>query len=280
MSLKDAVKAKAQGKEAVEQMILKNKLERLFYEDRKQEQRYGLHASAVLGCLKDGFCYREQVLSLFYRMNQGEQLPIKQLKIFAQGNVMHEKWYNLFRKAGIDVAIERTLFLPEFDLSFTIDALIDFNKPYNDREADEYICDVKSQSTFAFRKTSRHPSGEAQVNFYMWALSRYEKNRSGKKYKKGFVLVDSKDDQEIRPIPVTYDKSKVEPVYECLKEIQTMKKVFVETKEPPARICKNSDCKRASVCSMRDACWNIGMGRVKLPSILREKRLRDGQESV
>lgn len=276
MSLKDAMKAKAQGVESVEQMMLENKLNRLFYEDRKNEQRYGLHASAVLGCLKDNFCYREQVLSLFYQMNQGEQLPVKQLKIFAQGNAMHEKWYNLFRKAGIDVAIERTLFIPEYDLSFTIDALVDFNRPFKDREPDEWICDVKSQSTFAFNKTRRHPSGEAQVNFYMWALSRWSKDRDGKKYKKGFVLVDSKDNQEIRPIPVHYDKEKVAPVIDCLKEIQIMKKKFIEEKEMPERICKKVDCKRASTCSMRDACWKCGIGRIKLPEELKEQRIKNG----
>ena len=233
--------------------MLENKLNRLFYEDRKNEQRYGLHASAVLGCLKDNFCYREQVLSLFYQMNQGEQLPVKQLKIFAQGNAMHEKWY-----------------------SFTIDALVDFNKPFKDREPDEWICDVKSQSTFAFNKTRRHPSGEAQVNFYMWALSRWSKDRDGKKYKKGFVLVDSKDNQEIRPIPVHYDKEKVAPVIDCLKEIQIMKKKFIEEKEMPERICKKVDCKRASTCSMKDACWKCGIGRIKLPKELREQRIKNG----
>lgn len=275
MSIVNDIKNTKTGNESMEQVILRSKLERLFYEDRKTEQRYGLHASAVLGCLKDGFCYREQILSLFFKMNQGEQLPIKQLKVFAQGNAMHEKWYQLFRKAGIDVAIERTLFIPEFDLSFTIDALIDFNKQFKDREPDEQICDVKSQSSFAFRKTRTHPSGEAQVNFYMWALTYYEKNRSGKKYKKGFVLVDSKDDQEIRPIPVQYNKEKVAPVVDCLKEIQELKKDFIENHNAPNRICKKADCKRASVCSMRDACWNIGMGRIKLPKELRKQRLKE-----
>lgn len=276
MSLKDDLKAQAQGKTSVEQMMLKNKLERLFYIQKEKEQRYGLHASAVLGCLKDGFCYREQVLSLFFQMNQGEQLPIKLLKIFAQGNAMHEKWYALFRQAGIDVAIERTLFIPEYDLSFTIDALIDFNKPYEDRESKPYICDVKSQNTMVFRKSKGHPSGEAQVNFYLWALTYWSKNRDGKKYENGFVLVDSKDDQEIKAIPVHYDKKKVEPVIDCLKEIKEMKKVFVKEHEAPKRICKNADCKRAKECNMRDACWNIGMGRIKLPKELRESRLENG----
>lgn len=273
MSMVDDMKAKS--KEEVEQMILTNKLERLFFVKKDQEERYGLHASSVLGCLKDDFCYREQVLSLFFRMNQGEQLPVKLLKIFAQGNAMHEKWYGLFRAAGIDVAIERTLFLPEFDLSFTIDALLDFNKPFKDRKPDEQICDVKSQSSFAFKKTKRHPSGEAQVNFYMWALTEYERERSGKKYKKGFVLVDSKDDQNIRPIPVHYNKEKNEPVIDCLKEIQVLKKRFITDREPPKRICRNCNVKRAMTCGMRDACWNIGMGRIKLPKSLREKRLEE-----
>lgn len=273
MSIKDDMKEAKAGN--MESVIIKNKLERLFYEDRKEEERYGLHASAIIGCEKDGFCYREQLLSLFFKMNQGEQLPVKLLKIFAQGNAMHEKWYKLFRNAGIAVAIERTLFLPEFDLSFTIDALLDFNLPFEDREPDEYICDVKSMNTHQFKHVNNHPSGEEQVNFYMWALTTYEKNRSGKKYKKGFVLIDDKNDQEIKVPVVHYNKSKIEPKIACLREIQTMKKEFIENRIVPPRICKNCDCKRASVCGMRDACWNIGMGRIPLPKSLREKRLED-----
>ncbi len=249
---------KAAANDGMEAVIIKNRLEKLFIEDRSDQDRYGLHASAVIAS-DDQFCYRAQLLSLFYRQNQGQQLPIKQLKIFAQGNAMHEKWYKLFRKAGIDVAIERTLWLPEYDLSFTIDALLDFNKPKG-LDPDEIICDVKSQSSFAFKKTTRHPSGEKQINFYCWALSKY----TGVPHKKGFVLVDSKDDQEIRVIPVHYDKEKVKPYVYRLKNIQEMKKAFIEEHEVPPRKCKNCDCKMAQSCFMRDACFNIGQGRRKL----------------
>nr|DAQ11899.1 MAG TPA: Cas system-associated protein [Caudoviricetes sp.] len=233
-------------------MLVKNKLEHLFLEDRAHENRYGLHASAILASDNE-FCFREQVLSLFYEMNQGEQLPIKALKVFAQGNAMHEKWYKLFKRAGIDVAIERSLFLKKYDLSFTIDALLNlFNE--------EIICDVKSQNSFAFKKSKGHPSGEKQVNFYLWALSKY----TGVPHRKGFVLVDSKDDQEIRIVPVKYNKEKVVPYVERLKAIQDMKKEFMESKELPKRKCTNCDTKRASQCNMRDACFNIGKGRIKL----------------
>lgn len=249
---KDLLELSSASKDEVWAMLVKNKLEHLFLEDRAHENRYGLHASAILAS-DNKFCFREQVLSLFYEMNQGEQLPIKALKVFAQGNAMHEKWYKLFKRAGIDVAIERSLFLKKYDLSFTIDALLNlFNE--------EIICDVKSQNSFAFKKSKGHPSGEKQVNFYLWALSKY----TGVPHRKGFVLVDSKDDQEIRIVPVKYNKEKVIPYVERLKAIQDMKKEFMESKELPKRKCANCDTKRASQCNMRDACFNIGKGRIKL----------------
>lgn len=243
---------KLASNEGMEAVMIKNRLEKLFIEDRKDSDRYGLHASAIIAS-DDQFCYRAQLLSLFYRQNQGQQLPVKQLKIFAQGNAMHEKWYKLFRKAGIDVAIERTLWLPQYDLSFTIDALLNMF-------GEEIICDVKSQSSFAFKKTTRHSSGEKQINFYCWALSKY----TGIPHKKGFVLVDSKDDQEIRVVPVHYNKEKVKPYVYRLKQIQEMKEVFIKEHEAPPRKCKKVDCKMASTCFMRDACWGIGQGRRKL----------------
>lgn len=249
---KDLLELSSASKDEVWAMLVKNKLEHLFLEDRAHENRYGLHASAILASDNE-FCFREQVLSLFYEMNQGEQLPIKALKVFAQGNAMHEKWYKLFKRAGIDVAIERSLFLKKYDLSFTIDALLNlFNE--------EIICDVKSQNSFAFKKSKGHPSGEKQVNFYLWALSKY----TGVPHRKGFVLVDSKDDQEIRIVPVKYNKEKVVPYVERLKAIQDMKKEFMESKELPKRKCANCDTKKASQCNMRDACFNIGKGRIKL----------------
>lgn len=259
---KDLAAAKTVDNNGMWALLVKNRLEKLFIEDRDHENRYGLHASAILASDAD-FCYREQVLSLFFKMNQGENLPIKLLKIFAQGNAMHEKWYTLFRRAKIDVAIERSLMLEQYDLSFTIDAIINVL-------SEEIVCDVKSQSTFAFKKQKGHPSGEKQVNFYLWALS----IKTGIPHRRGFVLVDSKDDQEIKVIPVIYNKEKVAPYVQRLKDIQEMKREFLEENIMPPRKCKNCDVKRAAHCNMRDACFNIGMGRVKLGGIQKNKRKR------
>lgn len=262
MSLsKDLLQAKDGNKNDMWALLVKNKLEKLFIEDREHENRYGLHASAIIAPDNE-FCYREQLLSLFYEMNQGEHLPIKLLKIFAQGNAMHEKWYKLFERNGMAVAIERSLFLKEYDLSFTIDALLDML-------GEEVVCDIKSQGTNVFRKSKTHPKGEKQVNFYLWALSKY----TGVPHRKGFVLVDSKDDQEIRVIPVVYNKKEVEPFVLRLKNIQKMKNEFIESKKVPPRRCSTCNEKRAESCNMRDACWNIGKGRVKLgKEVIKERQ--------
>lgn len=252
---------KEESKNGTEAMLIKNRLDKLFYEDRKTSDRYGLHASSIIAS-EDKFCYRQQVLSLFFEQNQGEQLPVKLLKIFAQGNAMHEKWYNLFRNAGIDVAIERTLFIEKYDLNFTIDAVLNIL-------GEEYICDVKSMSTNTFTRMQKpaHPSGEKQILFYEWALSYYTK----KPYKKGFVLIDDKNSQETAIVPVHYDKEKVMPFILRLREIQRLKKIYLNEKVLPECTCESCDCDKAQKCYMRDACWEIGKGRIKLDAARRKK---------
>ena len=46
---KDLAKIKEGNKADVEELMYKNRLEKLFLEDRDTEFRYALHASAVLG---------------------------------------------------------------------------------------------------------------------------------------------------------------------------------------------------------------------------------------
>lgn len=252
-NLKEALTKQIQGGDAWSMMV-EQRLNKLFIEDRQdmsaEGERVGLHASSILKG-EDHFCYREMVLALFFKQDQGADLPLKMLKIFAAGNAIHEKWYRLFRKAGIDVAIERTLFLDDYDLSFTIDALLDIL-------GEEVVCDVKSQGTFIFKKAKGHPSGEKQVNFYLWALTVY----TGVPHRRGFVLVDNKDSQELRIVPVIYSKEKVRPYVERLKKIQELKKDFLVRGKLPPRKFDDPNCKRCAECNLRSACWKIGMGRV------------------
>lgn len=232
---------------AMEEEMLRQKIDKLFIEaEEKKEERYGLHASAIIASDSE-FCIREQVLSLFYKMNQGKELPVSTRKIFHHGNTIHEEIYDVFRKAGVLIDSEVTRHVDKYDLNFTIDANVHLlNK--------DWVCDVKSMNSFAFDKATSHPSGEKQVQFYLWLY----------KKRQGFVLAYNKNTSDIKIFIVDYDKEKVRPYVERLKAIRDCKNEFLEDGTLPNRKCSSSDCKRAATCNMRDACWKVGMGRVKL----------------
>lgn len=237
----------SQRPRAIEEEMLRQSIDKLFVESEdKREERYGLHASSIIASDSE-FCLREQVLSLFFKMNQGKELPTSLRKIFHHGNTIHEEVYDVFKKAGVMIDSEVTRFLPEYDLTFTIDANVNLlNK--------EWICDVKSMNSYAFDKATSHPSGEKQVMFYMWLY----------KKKNGFVLAYNKNTSDIKCFIVDYKKEKIKPYVMRLKEIQKAKATFLEEGKMPKRKCADCETKRASTCNMKDACWNIGIGRVKL----------------
>ena len=62
-------------------------------------ERTGLHASAML-VPETQFCVRQQVLSLVYHMRPPKAVPINLMRIFEEGNAVHEKWQRLFIRSG------------------------------------------------------------------------------------------------------------------------------------------------------------------------------------
>lgn len=211
--------------------------------------RVGLHASAIIEA-ESHFCFREQVLSLFYKQLQDENVKIGLKRIFTEGDSIHEKWQRLFIRGGLaePTNCDRTRFIDKFDLSFTPDIsnVIIGNT--------EYIVEIKSMNTFQFKNAKTHPSGVKQLQFYMRLC----------KCKHGFVLMEDKNDQNFKIVPVVHDKEVTQPFVERLYTIQEFKERFTRDKQMVERTCDKSSCKRALVCNMRDACFNIGTGRIRL----------------
>ena len=192
------------------------------------------------------------ILSLFFKRNTGHELPTNLLRIFKEGNAIHEKWQNLFVEQGIAKAIEITHFNEKYDLSYTPDAEVEML-------GEDVVIEIKSMNSFAFQKAKGHPSGEKQLNFYLWL----------RRKKWGFVLAEDKNNQNIKVFIVKYDKEKVKPYVMRLKKIQKYKQFFVESGKLPKKKCRNCDTKRAQECGLRDACWEIGKGRKKLTTKVR-----------
>ena len=265
--LTDAIKASTKGiKVDTEALVIEQRLNKLFFEkpNLKEElrflemkrgsdskDRYGLHASAII-VSDNEFCLREQALSLFYKQLQNENISVGLKRIFMEGDYIHEKWQRLFIRGnlGAPEAMDNSRFNTDYDLSFTPDiAPARFGKI-------DYVVEIKSMNTFLFKKAKTHQSGVKQLKFYMWLTGIHN----------GFVLVEDKNTQEFKVFMVNYNESDVEKYIERLELIQKAKRRFIERKKPPGRDCESASCKRALKCNMRDACFNVGMGRVKLKS--------------
>ena len=263
--LTDAIKASTKGFIVdTEALVIEQRLNKLFYEKTNMEEelrflnikrghdskdRYGLHASAII-VSDNEFCYREQVLSLFYKQAQSENISVGLKRIFMEGDAIHEKWQRLFIRGGLGPpeAMDRSRFNKKYDLSYTPDvSTVRIGKV-------DYIVEIKSMNTFQFKTAKTHPSGVKQLKFYMWLTG----------VENGFVLAEDKNNQEFKIFIVRYKESDVEKYIDRLEMIQLLKKRFIKEKKPPKRICESHSCKRASKCNMKLTCWGLPGGKIKL----------------
>lgn len=274
MGLVDDIKKEAKGNRTIiqssEAQELSKILNNLFYLDKdideearfvkmvmtrgaETQERIGLHASALITGDKD-FCVRQQVLSLIYRQLQGEQINVGLKRIFEQGNAIHEKWQRMFIRAGYSAAndLDVTQFNKKFKISFTPDIICEIPEFYNGK----MIGEIKSVNTFQFQHMTRHPSAWKQCQWYMYLTGIH----------KGFVLSEDKNTQDFKIEVYDFDQSIVDPFIDRAEEVKYYyKRVMTEHKmvKRPTD-AKKPDCKRCEKCPMRNACWNINGGGIRI----------------
>lgn len=274
MGLLDQIKKEAAGNrtaiQTTENAELEGKLNRLFYLEKDidkelqflksvmtrgqdTQERKGLHASAII-VSEDKFCYRQQVLSLFYKQLQGEQEQIGLKRIFEEGNAIHEKWQRLFIRGGYSEPLEcdKTQYNEQFDLSFTPDILcmIDGLK---------MVGEIKSVNSYQFQKMKKenkeHVSGKKQLFLYMYLTGIHD----------GFVLCEDKNTQEIKVNKYHFTHEQVKPYIARLEQIQYYKERLETRGKLVARkqSCNGYHCKDAQRCPMRDVCYGMKKERLK-----------------
>lgn len=219
----------------------------------ENQERVGLHASSFIVGEKE-FCLRAQVLSLMYKQLQSEQHPVGLMRIFEEGNAIHEKWQRLLIRAGYASAntLDVTQLNKQFRISFTPDIICEIPEFYKSKMVGE----IKSVNTFQFQRMIKHPSASKQLQWYMHLTGIH----------KGFVLCEDKNTQDIKLEVYNYDSMLVAPYIERAEAIKYHYKRVRSESKMVARPsdAKSSDCKRCSKCVMRDACWNIGMGKIPI----------------
>lgn len=229
-------------------------------------ERVGLHASAMI-VSDNQFCMRQQVLSLLYKQLQGEQLNVDLMRIFAEGNAIHEKWQRMFIRAGYAKAktLDLTRMDEEYKMSFTPDIVCRIPEFFEGA----MIGEIKSVNTYQFKKMTSHPSAHKQLQLYMHECIKMAKEKgkwNGIDYTKGFVLCDDKNTQDFKIFVYDYDSKAVAPFVERLEGVKYYYNKFNDSNKMIGRVeqCDSYDCKMAGKCPMRDACWNRGKGRIKI----------------
>lgn len=261
---KDAIKTGTKIQTSNEQEFEKD-LNRLFYlpknikketqfvksvMTRGQEttERKGLHASAII-VSDNKFCYRQQVLSLFYKQLQGEQYQVGLMRIFEEGNAIHEKWQRLFIRGGYAEPLDcdYSRFAEKYDLSYTPDIIATIN-------GTKYVGEIKSVNTFVFKRGNEHLSGKRQCMLYMYLTG----------IKKGFVLQEDKNTQDFRIHLYDLDIDLLKPYIKRLKMIQKHKQNLLENHKMVQRHknCTGYNCKMAENCPMKDVCYKRKIERL------------------
>lgn len=232
----------------------------------ESQERVGLHASAMLKGDKE-FCLRAQVLSLIYKQLQGEQISVGLKRIFEEGNAIHEKWQRMFIRAGYGKAkdMDYTRYCKEYMMSYTPDAICLIPEFFEGKMVGE----IKSVNTFSYQRMTHHPSAWKQCQWYMHLCIKKAKEKgtwNGKDYTKGFVLNEDKNTQEFKLEVYDYEPTKIEPFADRADSVMfNYERVFSDNKMVKRPLdAKKPDCKRCSSCAMREACWNIGKGKIRI----------------
>lgn len=216
-------------------------------------ERVGLHASNII-VSDNKWCLRQQVLSLMYKQLQGEQYSTGLKRVFVEGDSVHEKWQRLMIRAGYAEPedLDRTRFNKKYRVSYTPDGIIYVPEFYDGK----MVLEVKSVNTFQFQKMNRHPSAFKQCQFYMLQEG----------IKKGVVLCEDKNTQDFKLEVYDFMPDVVSPFEKRLRDVKSAYKEVHATGKmvPRPSDAKKPDCKRCSECPMRDACWNVGQGRVRI----------------
>ena len=215
------------------------------------QERTGLHASnLIVG--EEKFCLRAQILSIFYPQDSGKELPVQLLRIFEEGNAVHEKWQRLFLRAGFSKVcqLDKTCYNKDYDLYFSPDIICRI--PEFD-ETEPLVGEIKSMNSYSYDTAGRHPSAHLQLQLYMFLTG----------LKHGFVLCENKNTQDFKIEYYKFDIAIIEPIIQRLEKVRYYRQVF-ETKK--RMVCRPKDatdpkCKKCENCFMRSACWQVSARR-------------------
>lgn len=227
-------------------------LDNLFLEwDKSKPERTGWHLSNIIKPLEKGknkICYREQVLTKFYKPAPEKQMPVRTIRKFLEGWYIHLKYQTLFRDYGNYIEIEKTRYSKIFDLYHTPDIIFLFQETGNE----EWIGEIKSMNSESYEKAvgagtanRAHPDGYKQTQMYMYLTG----------IRHGVLILENKDNQEHIEYCFDFDPEFCKPYIHRLNILSQVSDTYKKNGLLPKKICDEATDERACKCPMRNVCF-------------------------
>lgn len=174
----------------------------------------------------------------FYKLQgqpQKESRDPKSIRIADNGTYMHYRYIDFFQKMGILKEKEKLVFHKEKPFLGYIDAIVDL-------DGEDYVVELKSiaHSKFAQLREAQLDH-KYQLRTYMYLTG----------IKKGLLLYEDKDTQDLKEFEVTMEDSFIKEFEERLDTILN----FFNKKELPERVCANRKDGENHWCPYVDVCF-------------------------
>ena len=171
--------------------ILKQINNAIINNNKPRERKY-LYASDIYGC--------QRKIAMQFKGNQ-KSFDARTLRIFDNGNSTHERIEKYFLNAGMLIESEKVLpnFVDEIEVHGRLDLLLKIDN-------EKVIGEIKSINLRNVETPKREH--KAQLMFYMHQLN----------IKKGLLIYESKQTQELFLFELDYDELKAKKVIDWFKE--------------------------------------------------------------
>ena len=244
-----------------ERYLLENNVEKSMERDKLH-----LHPSEI--CKRD-WCPRSSYYRILGLPEPAESFTLQRLNVFAEGNLIHQKWQDWLTEAGVMEGIEVSILDEAHRIMGHADGVV------NDKHG-RAVLEIKSIGIgtvrfediglfmrYANKEISfddvwtniRHPfdSHVRQVQLYMHCLDISE----------GIIIYEWKATQEVKEFSVKFQPEFVNPILaSCLSVIRSLESM-VAPDRPSWLFREHKVCKS---CPFKTECWNEGSGAVNNPS--------------
>jgi len=178
-----------------------------------------------------GKCHR----AIFFSMTgvKGKPKDARTIRIFQNGDSVHERLCKYLKEAGVLVCEEKEMNNQSPEIHGRVDAIVELN-------GEQIPLEFKSANIRTLAQP--YPEHVKQIMLYMHVGN----------YKKGMLVYESKQTQEIFEFEIVYDEEHAKKILESFKEVEECYKKNETPKRADVMVRAKYPC---TYCDYADECW-------------------------